>query len=281
MSDQNSRNHIGAIPFVLMSTPTGPMIVNRLDQHAVDADSGFGVAWELLNHGSYAKDQSELLQNILLTRRELFGDGLMAVDCGAHIGMFTVQWARMMMDWGNVIAIEAQERLFYALGGNLTLNNCFNAKAVWGVVGGYNSQVRVPVPDYQIESSFASLEVQRTQQNQWIGQTISYSHGGTQPVQQLTIDALKLERADLIKLDVEGMEVHALSGAAETISRCAPVFFIDTSKVDLTVVRDRLESFSYRCHELGSRLLAIHRDDPTLRALGHHTDASDALNSEV
>ena len=94
MSDQNSRNHVSPIPFVLMSTASGPMIVNRLDQHAVDADSGFGVAWELLNNGTYAKDHGELLQNILLTRRELFGDGVMAVDCGAHIGMYTVHWAR-------------------------------------------------------------------------------------------------------------------------------------------------------------------------------------------
>lgn len=281
MSDQNARNHVSPIPFVLMSTAAGPMIVNRLDQHAVNAESGFGVAWELLNHGSYAKDHGELLQNILLTRRECFGDGVMAVDCGAHIGMYTVHWARMMADWGHVIGIEAQERLFYALAGNLTLNNCFNAKAVWGVVGGYNGTVRVPIPNYMVESSFASLEVQRRQQSQWIGQTISYSYEATQPVQQLTIDALKLERADLIKLDVEGMEVHALSGAAETIGRCAPVFFIDTSKADLPIVLDRLSSEGYQCHELGNRLLAIHSDDPTLRALGEKQEVAEPLNSKT
>lgn len=281
MSYQTPRNHIGAIPFVLMSTASGPMIVNRLDQHAVDADSGFGVAWELLNHGTYSKDHGELLQSILLTRREFFGDGVMAVDCGAHIGMFTVHWARMMADWGHVIGIEAQERLFYALAGNLTLNNCLNAKALWAVVGGYHGMVRVPIPNYTIESSFASLEVQRRQHSQWIGQTISYSYEATQPVQQLTIDALKLERADLIKLDVEGMEVHALSGAAETISRCAPVFFIDTSKADLPTVLDRLGSMDYQCHELGSRLLGIHRDDPTLRALGEKQEVSEPLNSST
>lgn len=275
MSDPKFGSHGSPLPFVLLSTAAGPMILNRLDQHALDADSGFGVAWELLNHGSYAKDYGEFLQNILHTRRECFGDGVIAVDCGAHIGMFAVHWARLMSEWGFVIGIEAQERLFYALAGNLTLNNCFNAKAVWGVVGGYNGVARVPVPNYMVESSFASLEIQRRQHGQWIGQTISYNYEATQPVQQLTIDALKLERADLIKIDVEGMEVHALSGAAETISRCAPIFFIDTSKADLPVVLDRLTSEGYQCHDLGNRLLAIHRDDPTLKVLGVKQEVSD------
>ena len=32
-----------------------------------------------------------------------------------------------MFGWGTVIAIEAQERVYYALCGNITINNCLNA----------------------------------------------------------------------------------------------------------------------------------------------------------
>ena len=32
-------------------------------------------------------------------------------------------------------AVEAQERIYYALAGNLVLQNCFNARAIWAAVG--------------------------------------------------------------------------------------------------------------------------------------------------
>lgn len=35
-----------------------------------------------------------------------------------------------MAGWGAVIGIEAQQSIFYALAGNIAINNCFNAKAV-------------------------------------------------------------------------------------------------------------------------------------------------------
>ena len=47
---------------------------------------------------------------------------------GANIGVHTVEWARHMYGWGNVIAIEAQERLYYSLCGNISLNNCLNVR---------------------------------------------------------------------------------------------------------------------------------------------------------
>jgi FkbM family methyltransferase len=42
-----------------------------------------------------------------------------AVDVGANVGAFTVLWGRHMMGWGSVHAFECQERIFYALAGNI------------------------------------------------------------------------------------------------------------------------------------------------------------------
>ena len=63
-------------------------------------------------------------------RRQYFGDGVVLVDCGANIGVHTVECAVEMTGWGSVLAIAAQERLYYALAGNIALNNCFNARAL-------------------------------------------------------------------------------------------------------------------------------------------------------
>jgi FkbM family methyltransferase len=43
----------------------------------------------------------------------------------------------------------------------------------------------------------------------------------------MTIDSLELDDCDLIYLDIEGYEVAALRGAAETIERCSPVIGVE------------------------------------------------------
>jgi FkbM family methyltransferase len=57
-----------------------------------------------------------------------------AIDCGANIGVHTTQWARLMTGWGRVVAFEPQERIYYALAGNIAINNCFNVRAIHAAV---------------------------------------------------------------------------------------------------------------------------------------------------
>ncbi len=52
--------------------------------------------------------------------------------------------------------------------------------------------------------------------------------GGSVPT--LRIDDLALPICDLIQLDLEGWELYALRGAAETIQRCRPVVLVEINK---------------------------------------------------
>ena len=80
--------------------------------------------------GAYDTDRSRRSRcNCSTLRRRFHGDGVVAIDCGANIGVHTVEWAIAMTGWGSVVAIEAQERIYYALAGNIAINNCFNAIA--------------------------------------------------------------------------------------------------------------------------------------------------------
>ena len=71
--------------------------------------------------------------------------------------------------WGSVVAIEAQERIYYALAGNIAINNCFNAICMNAAVSSATGTMRVPVPDYLTASSFGSLELQQRDGNEFIG----------------------------------------------------------------------------------------------------------------
>ncbi len=71
-------------------------------------------------------------------------------------------------------------------------------------------------------------------------------------VQVVTIDSLKLTDVDLLQLDVEGYEWHALMGARDTITRCHPVIqlelrgFVEKYGHTDAEVRELLASLGYR-----------------------------------
>ena len=189
------------IAFCLASTDHGPMLVNRMDyQHSFDGGF-FGVGAQLLENRCYDAREVDVLKDLLKVRRKYYGDGVVAIDCGANIGVHSVEWAALMRRWGFVIAIEAQERIFYALAGNLTLNNCLNARAVWAAVGASCGELSFPEPNYTEISSFGSFELKQRLGTEFIGQELDYSKP-TITVRQISLDSLQLERVDLIKMDV-------------------------------------------------------------------------------
>jgi FkbM family methyltransferase len=260
------RNVGRKLAFVLASSNHGTMIVNRFDYRLTDG-GGFGVGYQLLERGCFDPIEVELAVQLLETRRRFFGDGAIAIDCGANIGVHTVEWATAMTGWGSVIAIEAQERIYYALAGNIAVNNAFNAIAMHAAVSSESGVMKIPQPDYLTASSFGSLELRKGERNEFIGQTIDYSDAKMVPVQKLALDDLKLTRLDLIKIDIEGMEMEALEGGRETIARCLPILLIEQIKSGRDQLRAWVAERGYTAIDAGINIVAVHESDPTLAQL--------------
>lgn len=156
-----------------------------------------------------------------------------------------------MEGWGSVTAFEAQERIFYALAGNLTLNNCFNARAIFAAVGEKIGHIDIPNPNYLEASSFGSFELAKTGNTEFIGQVIDYENGAKTRVPMITLESLGLKRLDLLKIDIEGIEVQALEGAGDLISKTRPVIVIEIIKSDRGEIEALLGSFGYTLFEFG------------------------------
>jgi FkbM family methyltransferase len=168
-----------------------------------------------------------------------------------------------MYGWGRVIAVEPQEPIYWALAGNLAINNCFNATAIHAAVGSECGEILIPSLDYSRPSSFGSLELRPGPRTEFIGQPVDYSPSGGRSVKLLSIDSLCLDRIDFIKVDVEGMELEVLAGAAHSIGRFRPIMLAETIKVDGSELLGLLENAGYRTVNVGRmNLLAVHRDDP-------------------
>jgi FkbM family methyltransferase len=235
---RHARRKLG---FVLAASSHGPLIVNRFD-YSRTGDRFFGVGGEILETAAFGPQEIELVLGTLRCRRQYFGDGVAMIDCGANIGVHTVECAIEMTGWGSVLAIEAQERVYYALAGNIALNNCFNARALHAAVAAQDGTMRVPVPDYLSPASFGSLEL-RPQTNEFIGQKIDYSPGAMQEIRCLKLDSLALPRVDLVKIDVEGMELDVLTGARQLIAKHQPILQVEWLKSPKPQLRQTLEGF--------------------------------------
>ena len=251
------------VPFILISTNHGTMIINRNDYFMVGHEGGYGVGFQLLNTSSFDQKEIDLALALISKRRINFGDGVVAIDCGANVGVHTIEWARLMFGWGEVISFEAQEKIYYALAGNVAINNCLNVTAKHSAAGAKCGFIQIPEPNYLIPSSFGSFEIKEKESNEFIGQAIDYKK--TKSVPLITIDSLELNRLDFIKIDVEGMEEEVLDGAKESIMKNHPIMLIETIKSNKNNINKFLEIKGYKFLEVGLNYLAIHQDDPTLK----------------
>lgn len=259
-------NPLRPIAFILTSTNHGSLLVNRHDYKLVQ-NGGYGLGYQILNNSAYDQNEVYTVLDLLKLRKQHHGDGVLAIDCGANVGVHTIEWSKLMYGWGQVISIEAQERIFYALAGNVTINNCFNAKLIWGAVGKSSGIIRIPNLDHFTPSSFGSFEIQQKQGNEFIGQEIDFSENNMTDTRLLTIDELVLPRVDLIKIDIEGMEIDALYGASETIQKNKPILVIEKIKSNETVINEIISGYGYKSFPFGLNILAIHESDPTINSI--------------
>ena len=247
--------------FNLISTDHGTMIINRNDfkvEVNTDGQRGAcGVGFQLLTTGNYESLEINFCKHILRRKFELCGKGIVAIDCGANIGIHTIEYAKLLNGVGRVISFEPQEPIYYALCGNIALNNCFNVRAYNVAVGNKNEQIDIPKPNYLIPSSFGSLELKQKVESEDIGQKLTE----TTQVDQICIDALNLDRLDFIKIDVEGMEFQVLEGGMKTIANYSPIMWIELLKIDKDKMIERLQDIGYDTYLFEQQLLAIHQSD--------------------
>ena len=217
---------------------------------------------QILTHSSYDQIEVNLATRLIEKRRQYYKDGVIALDCGANIGVHTIEWAKNMTEWGEVFSFEPQEKIYYALSGNIAINNCFNVTAKNVALGSEIGKIEIPTPNYNKPSSYGSLELKKKKNNEFIGQEIDYQN--TKQIDMLSIDSLKLNRIDFIKIDVEGMEEEVLKGSTISINRFCPILLIEHIKSDINSLKNFLEKKNYEIFVVGMNILAIHKEDPTL-----------------
>jgi FkbM family methyltransferase len=146
------------------------------------------------------------------TMAGLLPQGGVFVDVGAHIGRWALRLARKA---SRVIAVEPNPDTVSVLRAHLALNDVKNVTVV--EMAAWDSQTRLNLEDPKATS----------------GSTRVVEGDGA--VQAAPLDdilaGLGNVTPDLIKLDVEGADLHALRGMAETLERARPTLFVEDHSI--------------------------------------------------
>lgn len=174
---------------------------------------------ELIVKGSFELDERILVRE-LLRQNDTF------VDVGANIGLFTVSAAKVVGGLGRVFAFEPTESTYERLIKNVELNRLGN---VCCVQMGLSSRaehrsLNTSLDGYAAWNSFA--------------RPTSGASFGSEEVECIPWDEFSRQHrlagsVSLMKIDVEGWELHVLNGAQDTLIRSdAPDLLVEFTEVN-------------------------------------------------
>lgn len=199
----------------------------------------------LLRDGVYSDGEVDLF-------RHLVGPNDLVVEAGANIGAHTVPLAKMA---ARVIAFEPQQMIYRLLCGNLALNGCGNVDIYPAGLGAENGEMFLPKLDYDAPLNFGGVPLRKSWEE--LGEKVAV----------FQLDRLELPSLQLLKADVEGMEIDVLLGARQTIGRCRPYIYIEDDEGNPAPRRKVLHDLGYRT--INHQVFLVGPDDEFNPFQGH------------
>lgn len=179
-------------PFLVMreGTPRFPMLIGSVNS----------IYW-------YGLEPPHTLE--IFKELDCVSEGDVTLDCGAHAGQMAAYFSLLAGPSGRVIAFDPFAQNCLQVEAQDSLNGKGRIRAVKAGVGAKRHTVRVSILAQMTTTTDAS------------------NPGDYTDIDIVPLDDFIDEHPTFIKLDVEGAEVDALSGAAELLRRCTPKLFIE------------------------------------------------------
>lgn len=177
-------------------SPEGSILLN-INGLKVYVEGKSGIAKLLGIKGSYEEETTKLFSEILK-------EGMTVLDLGANIGYYSLLIGKQIGEKGKVFAFEPWHESFSILQKNIEVNGFKNIIPVAKAVSNKCGRQKLFLSNDPLEHHLG-----RESGSKFIETDVT------------TVDEFVREQnisVDLVKIDVEGTEMHVLEGMAETIS---------------------------------------------------------------
>ena len=211
------------------------------------------------SNAAYGSGDNELPVQAALA--EHLQPGSVLFDVGANVGFFTVIGARIVGEEGRVYAFEPVARNAAYLRLNCRLNRLRNVQVLQVAAGDETRSGALHLADY---SGGSTLDV--------AGRPPDYRR--TRSVDVVRIDDLMESSAfappDVVKIDVEGAELHVLRGMQRTLQQCRPVVIYETDDKSAAVAEERRAACDAFLQGVGYRTAALADSYPSIKWAVRH-----------
>jgi len=158
----------------------------------------------------------------------LLKPGMTVVEVGPNVGYYTVLAAAQVGATGRVIAVEANPQMAKLLRDNLSINGQLDRTRIVEAAA-YSEETELEFKCFRDHMGNSSLFADDNTAARFADQL------DTLQVPAVTLDSVIAsgQRVDLIKIDAEGAELHALRGAARILTENPDVLIIAEHSPDL------------------------------------------------
>lgn len=140
------------------------------------------------------------------------------LDIGANVGTHTIPFSKLAYR-GHVHAFEPNEFSRQLLEKNLLDNKVSNVTSFPYAIGRNNGKSYIGTYNIAVPGNYGEMSTIHSSEYMELTDT-------------MRLDAIKFERVDLIKMDIEGAEPQALKGGKHTLAKFLPTVFVECNKAD-------------------------------------------------
>ncbi|SRX75614.1 FkbM family methyltransferase [Aequorivita antarctica] len=153
----------------------------------------------------------------LVKRLKTKENNAVVLDVGANFGYLSLVWANSIAQNGKVIAFEP----------NLNVHNSFNKSIIVN-----KQESNIQLNNLAVGNKDGSIELFLSSTTSNTLRTDKKDNNSTR-IEMVSIDSFSsrnnIDRCDLVKIDVDGIELDILMGAIHLIERCKPIFIVETN----------------------------------------------------
>ena len=163
--------------------------------------------------------ENTILRNVihLIKKYKTNIDNAVVLDVGANFGYLSLVWANSISKKGKVIAFEP----------NFHVHNSFKKS-----IADNGLESHILLNNLAVGNKEGSIELFLNSTTSNTLQTSS-TFGSSVPIEMVSLDSFSeengIDRCDLVKIDVDGIEFDILRGATNLIERCSPIFIVETN----------------------------------------------------